>query len=252
MKRKSKRRIKKLYQYLGGFIAVIFGVYLGGYIISPDAMDELYKEFINSEEVLYSINPDKVPKDDGNAYIVVNNNNPEFSNELLSAKKSYESYSELDDLGRCGEAIALIGKDIMPTEERGNIGSIYPSGWHTIKYNNIEGNYLYNRCHLIGYQLTGENKNPKNLITCTRETNVGVMLDYENKIAEYVKRTNNHVLYRVTPYFKGTDLLASGIKLEAYSLEDNGSGIKFNIYIFNKQKGIEINYSDGSSKLKVE
>ena len=134
-------------------------------------------------------------------------------------------------------------------EERGSIGMIKPSGWHTVKYDIVDGKYLYNRCHLIGYQLTGENANEKNLITCTRETNTGVMLEYENKVANYIKKTNNHVLYRVTPIYEDTNLIASGIQMEALSVEDNGKGIKFNIYVYNVQDGIEIDYKTGDSKL---
>lgn len=136
----------------------------------------------------------------------------------------------------------------MPTEKRGTIGSVRPSGWHTIKYSGIDGNYLYNRCHLIGYQLTGENANKNNLITCTREMNTGAMLDFENEVAEYIKRTKNHVLYRVTPVFDNNNLLAKGVQMEALSVEDNGEGIKFNVFVYNVQSGIEINYLNGDSK----
>ncbi len=169
---------------------------------------------------------------------------------LILKKDTFEEYSNLDLLGRCGVAFANISKDLMPTEERGSIGMIKPSGWHTVKYDIVDGKYLYNRCHLIGYQLTGENANEKNLITCTRETNTGVMLEYENKVAEYIKKTNNHVLYRVTPIYEDTNLVASGIQMEALSVEDNGKGIKFNIYVYNVQDGIEIDYKTGESKLK--
>ena len=168
---------------------------------------------------------------------------------LILKKDTFEEYSNLDLLGRCGVAFANISKDLMPTEERGSIGMIKPSGWHTVKYDIVDGKYLYNRCHLIGYQLTGENANEKNLITCTRETNTGVMLEYENKVADYIKKTNNHVLYRVTPIYKDTNLVASGIQMEALSVEDNGKGIKFNIYVYNVQDGIEIDYKTGESKL---
>ena len=137
----------------------------------------------------------------------------------------------------------------MPTEERGQIGMIKPSGWHTVKYDIVDGKYLYNRCHLIGYQLTGENANEKNLITCTRQMNAETMLEFENKVADYVKETNNHVLYRVTPIFKGDNLLASGVQMEAYSVEDNGKGISFNVYVYNVQDGITIDYKTGDSKL---
>ena len=126
---------------------------------------------------------------------------------------------------------------------------VQPSGWHTVKYDIVSGKYLYNRCHLIGYQLTGENANEKNLITCTRQMNVGVMLEFENQVADYIKETNNHVLYRVTPYFEGDNLLASGVQMEAYSVEDNGAGVQFNVYIYNVQDGITIDYLTGESSL---
>lgn len=180
--------------------------------------------------------------------IVINNNIPQFSQDEITTK-SFERYSELDALGRCGVAVACIGKDIMPTEERGEIGSVKPSGWHTVKYDIVDGKYLYNRCHLIGYQLTGENANERNLITGTRSMNVDGMLPYENMVADYVKETGNHVMYRVTPMFDGKDLLAKGVKMEALSVEDNGKGISFNVFVFNTQKGIEINYADGTSRL---
>ena len=163
---------------------------------------------------------------------------------------SFEEYSELDILGRCGVAVSSVGKDIMPTEERESIGSVKPSGWQTVKYDFVDGKYLYNRCHLIGYQLTGENANKKNLITCTRQMNEGTMLDFENEVADYVKRTNNHVLYRATPIYEDNNLLASGVLLEGLSVEDNGKGIKFNVYLYNIQDGIEIDYSTGKSYLK--
>ncbi len=180
-------------------------------------------------------------------YVVINNNEPFFLSDDL-VNYSYEFYSDLDDLGRCGVAMANIGVDLMPSEDRGEIGAIKPSGWHTIKYDFISGKYLYNRCHLIGYQLTGENANDKNLITCTRSTNIGIMLEYENKVANYIKETNNHVLYRVTPIFKDDNLLASGIEMEALSIEDQGEGIKFNIYIYNVEDGVIIDYKSGDSK----
>ena len=163
--------------------------------------------------------------------------------------KSFENYSNLDTLKRCGVAFANIGKDIMPTKERESIGMVKPSGWHTVKYDIIKDKYLYNRCHLIGYQLSGENANKENLITCTRQMNIGVMLDYENMVAEYLKKTHNHVLYMVTPVFKDDDLLAYGVHMMAYSVEDEGKGINFNIFVYNIQDGITINYHDGSSSL---
>lgn len=156
----------------------------------------------------------------------------------------------MDKLGRCGVAFANIGLDLMPTEERGYIGNIKPSGWHTVKYDIVDGKYLYNRCHLIGYQLTSENANEKNLITCTRYMNTVGMLGFENEVAEYIKKTGNHVLYRVTPMYEGNNLLASGVNIEALSVEDKGKGIQFNVYVYNVQDGILIDYSDGSSSLK--
>lgn len=184
----------------------------------------------------------------GDAYVELNDNVPDFGKSELT-EKAFERYSELDDLGRCGAAFANVCTDTMPTEERGSIGMVKPSGWQTVKYDNVDGKYLYNRCHLIGYQLTGENANKENLITGTRYLNVEGMLPFENKVAEYVKDTDNHVLYRVTPIFKGDNLLASGVQMEAYSVEDKGKGICFNVYCYNVQPDITIDYSDGSSKL---
>ena len=201
---------------------------------------------LNNNHVSYSI--DSIPIYNGEEYIIINDNEPNFTNEEKTIE-SFEKYSNLDDLGRSGIAFANVSKDTMPTEKRGSIGMIKPSGWHTIKYDIVNGKYLYNRCHLIGYQLTGENANEKNLITCTRQMNIGAMLDFENEVATYINKTNNHVLYRATPIYEGDNLLANGVLLEALSVEDNGAGIKFNVYIYNVQDGIEINYKDGTSKL---
>lgn len=181
-------------------------------------------------------------------YVEVNNNVPQFQTDEIT-KKSFEIYSELDELGRCGVAFACIGKDIMPTEERGPIGQIKPSGWQLAKYDIVDGKYLYNRCHLIGYQLTGENANEKNLITGTRSMNVDGMLPFENMVDNYIEETNNHVMYRVTPVYEGENLVAKGVQMEAYSVEDDGKGISFNVFVFNAQPGIKINYADGTSEL---
>lgn len=197
----------------------------------------------------YAYSIENIPEYTDKEYIIINNNEPYFTEEDYTLK-SFEKYSDLDLLGRCGVAYAKVGIDTMPTTERGSIGMIKPTGWHTIKYDIVNGKYLYNRCHLIGYQLTGENDNEKNLITCTRQMNIGPMLEYENKVADYIKKTNNHVLYRVTPVFKDSNLLATGVEIEAYSVEDNGKGIKFNVFIYNVQEGIEIDYATGDSKLK--
>ena len=189
----------------------------------------------------------KIPDYSGEPYTEINNNKPYFTSVDLSSSSSYEYYSELDDLGRCGVTIACVGKDIMPSEERGPIGQVKPSGWHTIKYDCVDGKYLYNRCHLIGYQLTGENANPQNLITGTRYLNVEGMLPFENMVADYVENTNNHVLYRVTPDFKKNNLLASGVEMEAYSIEDSGDGVCFNVYCYNVQPQVTIDYANGDS-----
>ncbi len=189
-----------------------------------------------------------VPKFSDEPYVVLNDNKPEFTDDMLS-DKAYEYYSELDSLDRCGYVMACVGTEIMPTEERGEIGMIKPTGWHTVKYDNVDGKYLYNRCHLIGYQLTGENANVKNLITGTRYLNMEGMLPFENLIADYVKETNNHVLYRVTPIFEGDNLLATGVQMEGYSVEDKGAEICFNVFAYNAQPDIEIDYATGESKM---
>lgn len=183
------------------------------------------------------------------ASIKLNNNSPYFTEDeiAVAASSSYEAYSPLDSLGRCGITQASLSLDTMPTEERGEIGSVKPSGWHTVKYDGIDGNYLYNRCHLIGYQLSGENSNTRNLITGTRYMNVEGMLPYENKTADYIKSTGNHVLYRVIPIFEEDNLLASGVTMEAYSIEDAGKGLSFCVYCYNVQPGITINYVNGDS-----
>jgi DNA-entry nuclease len=191
---------------------------------------------------------DAIPAYDGKAYVAVNNNEPFFTDSDMTTT-AFENYSDLDSLGRCGVAYANICKEIMPTEERGKIGMIKPSGWHTVKYDVIKDRYLYNRCHLIGYQLAGENANPKNLITGTRYLNVEGMLPFENLVADYVNNTGNHVLYRVTPMFSGSNLVANGVLIEAKSVEDNGGGILFNVYCYNVQPGVGINYENGDSWL---
>lgn len=191
-----------------------------------------------------------VPKYKGNPSVQINNNKPYFTAKEKKNTKAFESYHKLDKLGRCGVAYANICHEIMPTEERGAIGQVKPTGWHTVKYNGVvDGNYLYNRCHLIAYCLAAENANKKNLITGTRYMNTEGMLPYEIKVAQYVEETGNHVLYRVTPIFKGENLLASGVLMEAYSVEDEGKGISFCVYAYNVQPGISINYKNGDSKL---
>jgi DNA-entry nuclease len=190
---------------------------------------------------------EEAPEYSGEPYVEINGNEPDFSGED-SGERSFEIYSELDSLGRCGEAYASVGTDLMPTEDRGSISHVKPTGWHSIQYEHVEGKNLYNRCHLIGYQLSGENANEKNLITGTRYMNVDGMLPFENMVADYVKETNNHVLYRVTPVFEGDNLLADGVQMEAYSVEDDGEGISFNVFVYNVQPGVTIDYATGDSK----
>ena len=197
--------------------------------------------------------PDGIPAYAGYAYVNVANGVPTFTaEEIAEAAGSYEFFSELDALGRCGYVEASVGVDLMPTEERGSIGMVKPSGWQTAKYDIVSGKYLYNRCHLIGFQLTGENANEKNLITGTRYLNIDGMLPFENMIASYVKDTENHVLFRVTPVYVGNELVARGLIMEAYSVEDEGDGVCFHVYVYNVQPGITINYADGTSYLSTE
>lgn len=201
-----------------------------------------------STEITLSVND--IPAYSGKPYVEINNNVPQFLETDLSTS-SYEYYSELDSLGRCGVVYACIGKDLMPTEERGEIGSVKPTGWHTVKYDVVDGKYLYNRCHLIGFQLSGENANTKNLITGTRYMNVDGMLPFENMVADYVKETGNHVMYRVSPIFEGNNLLASGVQMEAQSVEDNGEGILFNVFCYNVQPEVAIDYATGDSSCEA-
>ncbi len=203
------------------------------------------------EETSPTYQVDDIPAYQGNLYVVLNNNEPNFSKTDYTTT-SFEHYNDLDSLGRCGVAFANVGLETMPTEDRGSIGQVKPSGWHTVKYDNVSGKYLYNRCHLIGYQLTGENANEKNLITCTRSMNTEGMLPFEDEVAEYVKDTGNHVLYRVTPIFEGDNLLATGVEMEAKSVEDDGKGVKFNVFVYNVQDGIQIDYKTGDSSLEKE
>ena len=192
-----------------------------------------------------------VPDYSGNPYTAVNNNEPYFTADDFTTE-AFEDYSELDSLGRCGTAYANVCLETMPTEKRGSISEVKPTGWHSVKYDNVDGKSLYNRCHLIGYQLTAENANKQNLITGTRYLNVDGMLPFENMVADYVKETNNHVLYRVTPIFTGDNLVADGVLMEGYSVEDEGDGICFCVYAYNVQPGITIDYATGDSWLSED
>ena len=199
-----------------------------------------------SDYVNYDLS--NIPDYDGKAYVELNGNVPEFSKSEKTYSESFEEYGKLDSLGRCTYAVSCIGKDLMPTEKRGLIGSVKPSGWHISKYDFVDGKYLYNRCHLIGYQLTAENANERNLITGTRYLNVEGMLPFENDVADYIEITNNHVYYKVTPIFEGNNLVANGVQMQAYSVEDNGQGVSFNVYCYNVQPGVAIDYATGDNQ----
>ncbi len=220
-------------------LAMIFTVACG----DIDALSQATQQTSSSSVITI----ESIPEYAGEPYIVLNNNEPDFDEEYFTTE-SFETYSDLDSLGRCGVAFANVGKDIMPTEERGSISQVKPTAWHSVKYDCVDGKHLYNRCHLIGFQLTGENANEKNLITGTRYLNVVGMLPFENMVADYVKETNNHVLYRVTPVFEGDNLLAKGVQIEAESVEDNGEDILFNVFCYNNQPGIVLDYKTGESK----
>lgn len=238
--------IKKINSKLITLVLVMAILLTGCDQISADG--DLLQIRLEQNENLQNIDKEELTQKVGDEqpYIVVNNNVPYFE-ESDYTTKAFEEYSELDSLGRCGVAYANICEEIMPTKERGSISSIKPSGWQTKKYDTVDGKYLYNRCHLIGYQLSGENANKKNLITGTRYMNVDGMLPFENMVADYVRETNNHVLYRVTPIFDGDNLVASGVLIEAKSVEDDGEGIEFCVYCYNIQPGIEIDYMTGDS-----
>lgn len=200
----------------------------------------------NQQASAVSVSLEEVPAYSGSPYVELDGNQPGFSLEERTTD-SFETYSTLDALGRCGPAYACIGQDLMPTEDRESISSVRPTGWVQAEYDFVEGGSLYNRCHLIGFQLTGENANEENLITGTRYMNVEGMLPFENMVADYIKETGNHVLYRATPVFEGENLVASGVVMEAFSVEDEGEGVCFHVYVYNVQPGVEIDYATGES-----
>ena len=246
----SKKRYKSKYNLIISIITLIMviliGYYENNYEIENNTIQNDTQIAINNE---VSFNLNEITDFDGKTpYVILNNNEPEFPDEDFNIN-SFEKYSELDSLGRCGVAYANVSKDTMPTEARGDISKVKPTGWHAVRYDCVDGKYLYNRCHLIGYQLTAENENKQNLITGTRYLNVEGMLPFENQVAEYIKTTNGHVLYRVTPIFKDNNLVANGVQMEAKSVEDRGEKVKFNIYAYNVQPNIKINYLTGSSEL---
>ena len=244
-----KKGYKSKYNLVISIITLILIIFIG-YYENKYGIDAGSNQNVQvSENTQTSFNLNDVPEFDGKTpYVIINNNEPNFPEEDFNSN-SFEKYSELDSLGRCGAAYANVSKDTMPTEARGEISKVKPTGWHTVKYDCVEGKYLYNRCHLIGYQLTAENANKQNLITGTRYLNVDGMLPFENQVAEYVKQENGHVLYRVTPIFEGNNLVANGVQMEAASVEDKGEKVKFNVYAYNVQPNIKIDYSTGNSEL---
>lgn len=244
-----KKGYKSKYNLVISIITLILIVFIGYYENKYGTDVDGNQNVQVSESIQKSFNLDDIPEFDGKTpYVIINNNEPNFPEEDFNSN-SFEKYSELDSLGRCGVAYANVSKETMPTEARGEISKVKPTGWHTVKYDCVEGKYLYNRCHLIGYQLTAENANKQNLITGTRYLNVDGMLPFENQVAEYVKQENGHVLYRVTPIFKENNLVANGVQMEAESVEDKGEKVKFNVYAFNVQPNIKIDYLTGNSEL---
>ena len=224
-------------------------VQLAGCSLSSEITQPPSQSLPTSTPTVESYDLDSIPAYTDEPYVVLQENVPDFDSSDFTTQ-AFETYAPLDELDRCGVAYANICTELMPTEERGSIGQVKPSGWHTVTYDNVDGRYLYNRCHLIGFQLAGENANEQNLITGTRYMNVEGMLPFENQVADYVEKTENHVLYRVTPIFQGDNLVASGVQMEAWSVEDQGEGVCFNVYVYNVQPGITIDYATGESWLE--
>lgn len=243
----KKKKISIYIIFIITSLTLVFLFINGKILMNKDSNPIENTKTSTSKKYENSINLNNIPEFSGKPYIIINNNKPYFSDIDLKPK-AFEKYSELDYLGRCGKAYACLSKETMPKEKRGNIGNVNPSGWQTIKYDNIDGKYLYNRCHLIGWQLSAENANYKNLITGIRYLNTKGMLPFENMVSDYIKETNNHILYRITPIFKDDNLVANGVLMEAKSVEDNGNGIEFCVYCYNVQPNITIDYKNGNSK----
>ena len=253
MSRYRKPKRNKTMTAAMALVALFMGMAVGrvGQNIETQPNDTKYQaeEQAQQEDTQQLTDDLEIPVYAGQPYTVIKDNVPDFTEEEKSCTDAFEYYGDLDTLGRCTVTFANVCPQTQPTEKRGTIGQVRPSGWHTVKYNDlIDGNYLYNRCHLIGYQLTGENANVSNLITGTRYLNVEGMLPFEDMVDDYVDKTGNHVLYRVTPIFKGDELVARGVRMEAWSVEDAGTGICFDVFCYNVQPGIVIDYSTGDSQ----
>ncbi|MFR6538556.1 MAG: DNA/RNA non-specific endonuclease [Lachnospiraceae bacterium] len=253
MSRYRKPKRNKTMTAAMALVALFMGMAVGrvGQNIETQPKDTKYQaeEQTQQEDTLQLTDDLEIPVYAGQPYTVIKDNVPDFTEEEKSCTDAFEYYGDLDTLGRCTVTFANVCSQTQPTEKRGTIGQVRPSGWHTVKYNDlIDGNYLYNRCHLIGYQLTGENANVSNLITGTRYLNVEGMLPFEDMVDDYVDETGNHVLYRVTPIFKGDELVARGVRMEAWSVEDAGTGICFDVFCYNVQPGIVIDYATGDSQ----
>lgn len=253
MSRYRKPKRNKTMTAAMALVALFMGMAVGrvGQNIETQPKDTKYQaeEQAQQEDTLQLTDDLEIPVYAGQPYTVIKDNVPDFTEEEKSCTDAFEYYGDLDTLGRCTVTFANVCPQTQPTEKRGTIGQVRPSGWHTVKYNDlIDGNYLYNRCHLIGYQLTGENANVSNLITGTRYLNVEGMLPFEDMVDDYVDETENHVLYRVTPIFKGDELVARGVRMEAWSVEDAGTGICFDVFCYNVQPGIVIDYATGDSQ----
>lgn len=240
MRKKRRRRYKRKHHHRFLKFLIALFIAIGGYVTTQ------YQQIHNSVASL-----EEVPQYDGKPYVIINDNQPLFQEDELTTQ-SFEKYSPLDALGRCQVAYANVSQETMPTQKRESIGMIKPTGWQIQKYDFIDGKYLYNRCHLIGYQLTGENANERNLITGTRYMNTEGMLPFENQVADYIQNTNHHVLYRVTPIFEGNNLLASGVLMEAMSVEDQGRGLSFYVFVYNVQPHVKLNYQNGKSCLEKD
>ena len=247
-KGKRRRRAALLFLILAGTLSALFLPGCAGEPAGGDGKAVLLFRPDEPSRATVIADPDSIPDFEGGDYIVLNSNIPNFT-EYDCIHISGEQYSDLDALGRCGPACARIDRSMMPEEERGEIGPVRPSGWHTVTYPDIiEDRYLYNRCHLIAYALTGQNDNERNLITGTRYLNKTGMLPFEIQALEYLDRSDNHILYRVTPLFRGGELVARGVEMEAFSVEDRGAGLCYHVFVYNYQPGIEIDYRTGESR----